>query len=472
MVTRVGRTYTAAGEYASALGGAAVPAFLLCVTTALTALALLLPAASPAAAPGDRLWERTYGTAALPAQFVDVAVRRDGGAYAVGRRLTQDFQYAMLLVRHTAQGQRVWRREWGTRWDTLDMRVLTDPSGGVYVAGSCGTSTPGLTSIVAHRYASTGKRLWTRRYTGSFGGENRAVDAITDASGNLYVTGESPGPGGLRGTVTLKYSPQGALRWVQRVDAHTTGPGVVAVTPAGVRLNGDLDALVAYTVVSSAHWTVTVRYDDGDGTVLGRSTDFIIQGTETRASCLDVRGGVVVVGGWYKPQEEATSYHGEMYAERYDAGLMPVWITTVATQGHGTEECTAVRIAGDGDVVAAGRSLGGWGGDIFCATLARIDPAGTLEWAWQYNPTSGGWSTAQDVALSGGRSYVTGSTTTTAQGKHAILTAALDSTGARTWRALRPATGGASGSALALARGCVYAAGYAGPRAVLLKYAR
>ena len=62
---------------------------------------------------------------------------------------------------------------------------------------------------------------WVARYNGPGNYTDDPAAVAVDASGNVYVTGESSGQGGLIGYATIKYNSAGEEQWVARYN----GPG-------------------------------------------------------------------------------------------------------------------------------------------------------------------------------------------------------------------------------------------------------
>ena len=59
---------------------------------------------------------------------------------------------------------------------------------------------------------------WVKRYSGTGNQDDRAVDAVTDASGNLYVTGQVFGLLGESNFATIKYDAAGNTVWSKFYD--------------------------------------------------------------------------------------------------------------------------------------------------------------------------------------------------------------------------------------------------------------
>ncbi|MFD2718931.1 T9SS type A sorting domain-containing protein [Hymenobacter monticola] len=131
--------------------------------------------------------------------------------------------------------------------------MTTDAAGNTYIAGSLQsdpvTVAPGtvLTSLAASdayvaKYSASGSLLWTRQLTGS--GNEKIERCVTDAAGNVYLTGWFSGsiqlgglsltPGtGVTVTFMASLDAQGQPRWLREVSRN--GPSVqdVGVDAAG-----------------------------------------------------------------------------------------------------------------------------------------------------------------------------------------------------------------------------------------------
>ena len=71
------------------------------------------------------------------------------------------------------------------------------------------------------KYDSSGNELWARTYNGPGDDKDLARRIALDSTGNVYVTGYSPGVGTENDIATIKYDALGNEIWVERYD----GPG-------------------------------------------------------------------------------------------------------------------------------------------------------------------------------------------------------------------------------------------------------
>ena len=92
-----------------------------------------------------------------------------------------------------------------------------------YVTGASRSgSLAGTEDYATIKYNSTGVQLWVQRYNGPGNNSDYATALSVNDSGNVYVTGYSPGGSGTGNDyATLKYNSSGVEEWVQRYH----GPG-------------------------------------------------------------------------------------------------------------------------------------------------------------------------------------------------------------------------------------------------------
>ncbi len=102
--------------------------------------------------------------------------------------------------------------------------MAVDTSGNVYVTGYSEGSTTDY-DYATIKYDSDGHELWVARYDGPASGKDRPNMLEVDGSGNVYVTGRSPGSGTDDDYATVRYGPDGSELWVARYDGPESGGG-------------------------------------------------------------------------------------------------------------------------------------------------------------------------------------------------------------------------------------------------------
>jgi len=146
-----------------------------------------------------------------------LAIDGSGNVYVTGYSHGGDTGWDYATIKYTSRGRQRWvARYHGGVGDDLAYALAVDPSGNVYVTGELtGSGTGGEYGTV--KYNAEGLEQWVARYNGQpgIGIDNAAAIAI-DGSGDVYVTGESAGPGTETDFATVKYSDSGVEQWVAR----------------------------------------------------------------------------------------------------------------------------------------------------------------------------------------------------------------------------------------------------------------
>ena len=170
--------------------------FRLCLFFSLLAffigvLLAMLASANPKAPTGER------------ARFASEQV-----AHANNRRATA-----------TASVYAAWVARYNGPWNFMDeaRAIAVDDAGNVYVTGGSDGVGIGL-DYATIKYNSAGQQQWVARYNGPVNGEDEADAIAVDSSGNVYVTGRSPGAGTADDYATIKYNSAGQEQWVARFD--------------------------------------------------------------------------------------------------------------------------------------------------------------------------------------------------------------------------------------------------------------
>lgn len=277
-------------------------------------------------ASGTRNWMRYIGSSDWEdLEAIDVAP--SGALYAVGYsgsglygRRYNGGRWDAYVVKFGPGGNREWTRMIGTAGPDYGYAVTVDASNNVYVGGQAlgplhGESyTDGGDAFVV-KYDSTGHRVWTRLFGGTYLDE--VLSLSFDGAGHLYVSGQTgadlfgrTGAGSQDGFVS-KYKIDGTRLWTRLIGSSerdlvkgvtTVGPaGVVATGYVGGRLpktqyrGGDSDAfLVGIDASGNRSW----------GRLVGTSaTD---EGVEVDAE----RDGTIRATGWTKQSLNGLPYNG------------------------------------------------------------------------------------------------------------------------------------------------------------------
>ncbi|MBN2207662.1 MAG: SBBP repeat-containing protein [Candidatus Aminicenantes bacterium] len=207
------------------------------MAVALSAFAATAPAAGFADRAGEKWVQRYNG----PSRYNDyanaIAVDGAGNIYVTGESPGTGTQRDIATIKYNAAGKRIWVRIYRGpfKGDDAGQAIAVDAAGNVYVSGySTGKNTGH--DLTAIKYNKAGKQLWVSRYDGPVSGNDYGRAIAVDASGNVYVTGESLGDGTHRDIATVKFDKLGQQIWVKRYNGPGNGddaPSGIAVDKAG-----------------------------------------------------------------------------------------------------------------------------------------------------------------------------------------------------------------------------------------------
>ncbi len=350
---------------------------------------------------GLELWTNRYnGPANNDDQATAMAVGRGGDVIVTGYSVnlagvnsgslsSADF----VTIAYSEAGVALWTNRYNGLGNGPDQAraVAVDGSDNIFVSGSSyrGGSFDYGNDYATVAYSGAGVPLWTNRYDGAGGGDDRAIGVAVDKSGRVFVTGSSIGSGFAADYdyATIAYSDMGIALWTNRYNGLANGSayacalavdgnGNVFVTGSATGSGTSFDyATVAYSGAGVALWTN--RYN-GPGNLEDYAT----------AVAVDGRGNVVVTGS-----SKGSGGSPDFATVAYSGAGVPLW-----TNRYNSAYSYALAVDGNGNVFVTGEASNGY------ATIAYSE-AGVALWTNHY---IGGYATA--VAVDGsGNVFVTGS---------------------------------------------------------------
>jgi hypothetical protein len=172
---------------------------------------------------GETVWVRGYnGPGDGQDRAYAIATDGSGNVYVTGESDGTGTYEDYCTIKYLSDGGTAWVRRYNGPADSTDEAsdIAVDGSGNVYVTGrSYGAGTD--FDYCTIKYDASGTEVWVKTYDGPASGYDNATAIAVDASGNIYVTGESGGIGSSGDYATLSYQPNGDTAWVKRYD----GPG-------------------------------------------------------------------------------------------------------------------------------------------------------------------------------------------------------------------------------------------------------
>jgi outer membrane protein assembly factor BamB len=347
-------------------------------------------AAQAAVVPGTQLWATPYNGGTSDGFIAtSVAASPNGKTVYVTGSNNQGSPVRFVTVAYdSATGQQQWATPYVVAVGGRPCKVAVSPDGKtVYVAGTTAGSTGDYVTIAFD--AATGSQKWAKTYNGTANGSDVANSmAVNQATGNVYVTGQSGATIGSQ-YATVAYSPTGTPLWVNRF-ADAIGPdngaNAVAVNPntgvVYVTGQSDFNGTVAFATeaISAAGVKQWVKHYTGPGT-----------GADATAVTVSLATGDVFVTG-----VSISGATGRDYATvAYSSTGTPVWAKRYAGAGNDIAVAVAVNASGSA-VYVTGRSLA-TNNQYDYVTVAYAALTGTKQWLRPYNGPGG--TNADDEAV-------------------------------------------------------------------------
>ena len=291
-----------------------------------------------------------------------VAVDAAGNVYAAGwvdDGVIFSPNYDYLVVKFGADGIQRWAQRYDGPGDNTDLvsAVAVDGTGNVYVTGfSYGQRYDWATL----KFAPDGTLRWERRLTGASNSDDRAAGMALLPNGNLVVAGvtQNTGDGLTNDAETVAYDPQGTIvwraRWTDTAASHELVFDLDVDASGRIAITGTTQENPSPYVAPSP---VTLRYDSGGS---------LLQTIRDGGSSVDVDGaGSVYLAGFFVVPEAASS------VAKYDAAGARVWAAPLSADA---DALSAPLVAADttGTVTVAGtvREMGTGNGDYITIRFA------------------------------------------------------------------------------------------------------
>ncbi len=270
--------------------------------------------------------------------------------------LTNNGNYDTYLVKYDALGNVLWAKSAGGAFDDVSLSVATDPSGNIYITGYYTSSTllfgtytltnSGAGDIFIAKYDGAGNVLWAKTAGGSNNDNGNSI--ATDATGNVYITGDFQSSTMSFGTNTLtnmgssdvylaKYDPSGNVLWAQTTgdnlydisNAVTTDPG------GNVWITGYYKSATltfgTFTLNNSASGSgdIFITKFSASGIPLWCDTYGDVLEDVGNAICSDANGNVYLTGNYKSPNLA----FGTITFTNVSAGSCDVYITKYNNAG-------------------------------------------------------------------------------------------------------------------------------------------
>ncbi len=256
-------------------------------------------------------------------------------------------QFSLALHQTSAQVTQQWVARYNGPGNGIDkaVSVAVDASGNVYVTGESLGNGTGY-DYAAIKYNSAGVQQWVMRFSDPADSADIPVGLVLDKSGDLYITGYSFDAATGYDFETLKYNSDGALLWARRYGAYTTDK------PVGIGMDPSGNIYIAGNTGSSGSSYVTLKYNP-EGDLLWSQNynpvSDLVGGSFAQSMAVDSSGNVYVTGVSYPGAA------GKITTVKYNTNGVQQW-----AQLYGSQESLTFSIAADmsGNVYIEGAFYG------------------------------------------------------------------------------------------------------------------
>jgi uncharacterized delta-60 repeat protein len=381
-------------------------------TKRLTCLFLLvlsgfLPVKLSAAAVTEQWVARYNGPGNADDHAKAMTVDASGNVYVTGYSYGTESAYDYATAKYDPAGNLIWL----VRYDGLGQdndqaaAIAVDGQGNVYVSGHSYTTGAGA-DYATIKYNEQGIEQWVARYNGPGNDNDIVFDMVLDASGHVYVTGESEGGNSRRDYTTIKYDPEGNALWKATYDGpgrnHDSARAIAIDTAGNVYVTG-----YSYTDNITREDYATVKYDALGNEVwvaryVGPATPPYSGHDVAEAIVIDEAGHVYVTGYSDTP---GTLY--DYTTIEYDDQGIEQWVARYNGTGDNRDYAQAIALDASGCVYVTGYSQNLWTGQDY--TTIKYDGNGRELWIATFDGGVYHNDRAHDIKLDqSGNVYITG----------------------------------------------------------------
>lgn len=314
---------------------------------------------------GEVIWTKRYdgGGKGLDKAYA-LTLDQRGNVYATGESEGKGTGPDYVTIKYNGDGDTLWIRRYAGSGNSVDKAyaLAVDSSGNVYVTGQSGSGAGADYATI--KYDASGDQLWVKRYNGVGNAMDKAYALGLDAKENVYVTGFSFGSGTDKDYATIKYNPRGDTLWVRRYN----GPGNGLDWARALKLDATGNLYVtgqSYNKGSGSDYA-TIKYNRNGDTLWVRRYEGPGNHNSwdlAHALALDDSGNVYVTG-----ESQGRGSDLDYATVKYDSAGNLLWVQRYNGPANSIDNAFAIAVDDSGNVYVTGFSYGkGTGSD--CVTI-------------------------------------------------------------------------------------------------------
>jgi uncharacterized delta-60 repeat protein len=348
---------------------------------------------------GDVLWADTYAGSATGTDYgYTLAVDQNGNTYVGGfGNGDNPATFDIFVLKYDSNGNRVWTQRWTspiTNYSAYAYSIAVDNQGNVFTTGF---ESDGFTDgeFITLKFNSSGALQWATPYNGSTSSIDYANHIVVDSDGNSYITGWSGGANNLHDMTTIKYDPDGNEVWVRRYNGTANdndyaywlaldASGNIYVTGQSVETDSDNDiTTIKYAPNGDEIW---IRHYDGPANGYDAGQAIAVDG----------------VGNAYVTGNQTTATGLECVTLKYSATGDLLWAAPFSGPDN---DGVLISIALDdsANVYVSGFVFRGGASDF---VTIKYDTAGVEQWSQLYNGPGNSYDGTYAIAVDNNRNVV------------------------------------------------------------------
>jgi hypothetical protein len=354
----------------------------------------------------DTAWVRRYnGPGSNDDKASAIAIDGYGNVFVTGGS-AQNHNYPYnsdyATIKYDPTGNQLWVKRYNGPGNGEDdaLAIGIDGSGNIYVTGASPGNGTG-NDFATIKYYPNGDTAWLRRYNGPGNGNDAALAMVVDGSGNAYVTGYSWGSGTDYDFATIKYCPNGDTAWVRRYNGpkdSTDWAYAIAIDASGnVYVTGTSGG------VGTSLDYATIKYDSSGNELWAERYNGSANNKDIpEAIAIDASNNVYVTGDSHNGSNY--DYATIMYYPDGDTA----WVRRCNEPGNSEDYASAIAVDGSGNVYLTGTSYLGMSQSADCITI-KYDTNGVELWVKRYDGPWNSWDQANAIVIDNlNNLYVTG----------------------------------------------------------------
>ena len=312
---------------------------------------------------GNLQWARRYYASAGGAHEVGNAVAVDaaGNIFVAGIASSKTNYQDAVLIKYSPSGHQDWVRIYDATFHDNDgyHAVAVDGAGNVIVTGFSYQSGLSFADFLTVKYNTTGTLLWLRTYDDEEGLDDWAEAIAIDKQNNIVVTGSrgescDSDVGYCFSYATIKYSPGGVKQWVAAYNPQPTSDDLAHAVK--VDATGNVYVTGESSWASAFYDIATVKYSPAGKQLWAKRHDGFGHGNDKAYGlAIDSKGSVIVAGHTYV----SLTADSDFTVVKYSPAGAKLWVRTYNGQGSGIDMAFFVAVDSADNVYASGFSTGG-----------------------------------------------------------------------------------------------------------------